>query len=80
MDFLKTLWPTPFKIKSKDVGSLVVQLVIFLLVCIVASVLIGILAHLPIIGWIIGIVGGLVDLYCLVGIVLGILKFADVLK
>ena len=80
MDFLKKVWPTPFKVEPKNVGSLVVKLIVFFLVCVVASVLIGILANLPIIGWIIGIVGGLVDVYCLIGIVLGILKFADVLK
>ena len=80
MDLLKTIWPTPFKVKSKDVTSLVVQLVIFVLVCVVASVLIAILAKLPIIGWIIGIVGGLIDLYGVVGVVLAILKFCDVLK
>ena len=80
MEFLKTLWPTPFKVKSKDIGSLLVQLIIFVLVCVVASVLIAILSHLPIIGWIIGIVGGLIDLYCVVGVVLAVLKFCDVLK
>ena len=80
MDFLKKVWPTPFKVEPKNVSSLVVKLIVFFLVCVVASVLIGVLAHLPLIGWIIGIVGGLVDLYCIIGIVLGILKFADVLK
>ena len=80
MEFLKTLWPTPFKVKPKDVSSLVVQLVIFVLVCVVASILIAILSALPIIGWIVGILGGLIDLYCVVGVVLAVLKFCDVLK
>ena len=80
MEFLKTLWPTPFKVKTKDVSSLVVQLVIFVLVCVVASILIAILSALPIIGWIVGILGGLIDLYCVVGVVLAVLKFCDVLK
>ena len=80
MEFLKTLWPTPFKVKPKDVRSLVVQLVIFVLVCVVASILIAILSALPIIGWIVGILGGLIDLYCVVGVVLAVLKFCDVLK
>lgn len=80
MDLLKTLWPTPFKIKSKDVSSFIVQLIIFAVVCIVFGILIGILAKIPVLGWIFGIFGGLVDLYCIVGIVLCILKFLDVLK
>lgn len=80
MDFLKKLWPTPFKIKPKDVTSFIVQLVIFALIVIVASVLIGILAHIPILGWVFGIVGGLIDLYSLIGVILCICKFLDVLK
>ncbi|MBQ7383214.1 MAG: hypothetical protein IJV72_00290 [Clostridia bacterium] len=80
MDFLKKLWPTCFKVKEKDVASLVVQLIIFILVCAVVGLLIGILAKLPIIGIIFSIVGSLVELYGLVGIVLCILNFFNVLK
>ena len=80
MDFLKTLWPTPFKIKPKDVGSFIVQLIVFALIIIVASVLIGFLAQFKVIGWIFGIIGSLIDLYSLVGVILCICKFLDVLK
>jgi hypothetical protein len=80
MDFLKTLWPTPFKIKPKDVTSFIVQLIIFALIIIVASILIGVLRAIPIVGWVFGIVGGLIDLYSLIGVILCICKFLDVLK
>lgn len=80
MEILKTLWPTPFKIKPKDLGSFIGQLIVFALVCVVFSILIGILSVIPIVGWIFGILGGLVDIYCVVGIVLCILKFANALK
>ena len=80
MDFLKKVWPTAFNVKKKDLASLIIQILILLVVGIVAGALIGILAHLPIIGWIIGIAGGLIGLYCVVGIVLCVLNFCDVLK
>ena len=80
MDFLKTLWPTPFKVQEKDVKSLVVQLIIFILLIAVFSVLIGILALIPIIGIVFAIVGSLIDLYSLIGIVLCVLNFFAVLK
>ena len=32
MDMLKKFWPTPFKVKEKDVNSFVVQLIIFVVV------------------------------------------------
>lgn len=80
MDFLKTLWPTPFKIKPKDVGSFLVQLIIFIVVVAIVGILIGVLAKIPVLGWIFGIVGSLIGIYNLVGIVLCVLVFADVLK
>lgn len=80
MDFLKTLWPTPFKIKTKDVGSLIVQLIIFLLICTVVGWLIGILAGVAVIGVLFALIGSLLELYSIVGIVLCVLKFLGTVK
>ena len=80
MDFLKTLWPTPFKVKEKDAKSLVVQLIIFIVLIALFSIGIGILINFPIIGPIFGIVGGLIDLYSLIGIVLCVVNFFGVLE
>ena len=70
MEMLKKFWPTPFRIKPKDVTSLVVQLVIFVVVCAVVGALIALLAKIPVLGILFGIVGGLLELYALIGIVL----------
>jgi len=78
MSFVKKLWPTPFNIKKGNVGSLIVQLIIFLVVCAVVGFLLGILAGIPIIGIIFGIIGGLMELYSTVGIVLCLLRFFGV--
>ena len=75
MDFLKTLWPTPFKVKEKDLISLIIQLIIFLVICAVVGVLIGILSKIAIIGIAFAIIGSLMEIYSIVGIVLCILKF-----
>ena len=80
MDFLKSLWPTPFKIERKNLTSFLVQLIIFIVVCAVVGVLIGILSAIPILGIIFWIVGGLLEVYSVVGIVLCILVFLDVIK
>ena len=78
MQFLRSLWPTPFKIKKGDVISLIVQLVIFLVVCAVVGWLIGILAGIPILGIIFTLLGSLMEIYSLVGIVLCVLKFLGI--
>ena len=75
MSLLKTLWPTPFRVKKGDVLSLVIQLIIFIVICAVVGYLIGVLAGVPIIGIIFSIIGGLMELYGLIGIVLCVLKF-----
>lgn len=80
MDFLKTLWPTPFKIKEKDLISLIVQLIIFLVVCAVVGWLIAILSKIAIIGVVFWIIGSLMELYSIVGIVLCILKFLGMVR
>lgn len=46
----------------------------------VAGVLIGILANIPLIGVIVGAVGGLVGLYFTISLVLSILDYFKVLK
>lgn len=78
MQFLRSLWPTPFKIKKGDVVSLIVQLVIFLVVCTVVGWLIGILAGIPILGIIFTLLGSLMEIYSLVGIVLCVLIFLGI--
>lgn len=75
MDILKKLWPTAFAIKTKDLVSLVIQLVIFLVVCAVVGWLIAVLASIPVIGLIFTLVGALLEIYSIVGIVLCVLKF-----
>ena len=80
MEFLKKVWPTPFKIEKKNVSSFVVQLIIFAVVCLVFGILMGVLAHIPYVGIIFSILGSLCELYCTGGIVLCILKFTGVLK
>ncbi len=80
MDFVKTLWPTPFKVKEKDIGSLVIQLIIFLVVCAVVGVLLGVLSGIAIIGPVFWIVGSLMEVYSIVGIVLCVLKFLGAVK
>ena len=75
MDSLKKIWPTPFKIKKGDLKSFLIQLIIFIVVCAVVGVLIGVLAKIPIVGIFTWILGILLEVYSIVGIVLCILKF-----
>lgn len=80
MDFLKKFWPTCFKVEEKNVVSLIIQLIIFLVICAVIGWVISLLAAIPIIGIIFVLVGALMEIYGLVGVVLCILKFLGIVK
>ena len=85
MDLLKKLFP--FSFGTKEVSHLVVRTIIYILAVAVGTVLlsiIGILTGIPLVGpilaTVLGVIGGLLDLYCLVGIVLLFLAHFNVLK
>ena len=78
MSFLKKFWPTPFKVKKGDVISLIIQLLIFIVVVAVVGILIGVHAKIPVLGIIFGIIGSLLGVYNIIGIVLCVLKFLDI--
>ncbi len=78
MQFLRTLWPTPFRIQKKNVASFIIQLVIFLVVCTVVAWLMSILSEIVILGIVFKLIGSLMEIYSTVGIVLCILNFIGV--
>ena len=84
MDLLKKFFPFSFNVNEKDTNSLVASIVIYAIGLIALSlfgVLFGwILSNIPVLGWLVGIITGLLDTYCFAGIVLAILKFFNVLK
>lgn len=78
MDALKKFFPHAFK--ATELSKLIITVIIYLLIDVVCGFVIGLLAKLPIIGFIFGLLGGLVGLYATVGIVLAILVCLKVLK
>ena len=79
METLKKIFPLSFKF-LESVASLIIGTLIYLVVGAVASVAIAILSAIPVVGWIVGICGGLIDLYVVAGIVILFLAYFKVLK
>ena len=78
MDMLKRFFPHAFR--AKELAAFIITLIIYVLIDVVCGFVIGLLAKLPIIGIVFGLLGSLVGLYALIGIVLSILVFVKVLK
>ena len=65
---------------KKDVVGLIVSILLYIVVSAVLGFVFSLLSAIPLVGWIIGIIGSLVGLYCFIGIVVSILVFLKVVK
>lgn len=88
MDALKPFFPFVFsnvEVKEKDVNSLVISIIIHLVAGLIVGIVLGFVAGilgeiLGLLGVLVGLIDGLFGLYCLIGIVLAVLKFLNMLK
>ena len=87
MDALKKIFPISFKY-TKDAANLIIGILIYVVAGIIAGAIIWlsgmITGWIPVIGmlvgWILGLLGSLIDVYVVAGIVIQVLVFAKVLK
>lgn len=78
LDPIKKYFPHAFK--AVDVKSLIINLVVYAVIAFVAGLVLGLLGILPIIGFVFGILGWLVELYCTAGVILTILVFLKIVQ
>ena len=78
MDLLKTIFP--FSFKAKDTVSLVVAIVVYVLFGAVCGLIIGFLAKIPVLGIIFSLLGSVLGLYGLLGLVLAVLVYFNLIK
>ena len=76
---LKKIFPLSFKY-IKDVPNLIIGIVLYLVAGIVGGVLLGIAGLIPVVGIVVRIFGGLLDLYVLVGIIILLLVYFKIIK
>lgn len=87
MDILKKFFPLSWK-QVADVSSFVIGIIIYAVAAIIAGAVIFLATMLTgwipvvgaLIGWALGLVGSLIDLYCVAGIVILILVYTKVIK
>ena len=78
MDLLKSIFP--FSFKAKDTVSLVVAIVIYVLFGAVCGAVIGFLAKIPVLGIIFSLLGTVLGLYGLIGLILAVLVYFNLVK
>ena len=81
MDILKKVFPLSFK--SNDIAYFIISLIVYVLASTIIGVINGILAIIPLIGFILaaafGLVSAIVGVYCISGIVISILVFLKIM-
>lgn len=83
---LKALFPVSFG--TKEVSSLVIRTIIYILCAVIAGAIVGLATMLvgwipvagAIVGWVLGIIGGIIGLYFLAAIVVLFLAHFKVIK
>lgn len=87
MDSLKKIFPLSWKFTA-DVSNFIVGIIIYIVLCVPVGIVLGlakmIVEWIPVVGnilvWALGVVGGLVGIYALIGLVLLILVYCKVIK
>ena len=79
MDMLKKYFPYSFT-EKKDVAALIINIIAYVIVGAVIGAVIGFLSGIPLVGWIIGILGTLVEIYVAAGIIISVLDYLKILK
>ena len=62
---IRAYFPLNRRIFPGDTGALIVTIVLYLVICGVAGVLRWVVGWLPVVGWVIRILGWLIGVYCL---------------
>ena len=72
---MNSFFPINDAVKPKDIVTLVIAILIYLVISGVAGFVVDCVRWIPIVGWAIGVSGGIIGLYCFIGIIAAIGKY-----
>ncbi len=75
MEKIYSYFPLSNRVNAKDTRSLVVSILLYIAVGLVMSIVGKLLGWIPVIGFVLGLISWVLDIYCLAGIVLSILRY-----
>jgi len=78
MDMIKKFFPQAMQ--AKDIKGLLIAILIYVVVNFVGGLVLGLLDAIPLVGFVFGVIGWLLSIYCAVGIVVAILVFFNIVK
>jgi len=78
MSLIKSLFPQA--LQARDLKGLVIAILIYAIVNLVGGFVLGILDGIPLVGFVFGVIGWALGIYCAVGIILSLLVFFNIVK
>lgn len=72
---MNSFFPINDAVKSRDFISLIIAILLYLMISSVVSFAVNCIRWIPIVGWAFGIAGGIVGLYCFIGIIAAVGKY-----
>ena len=78
MDMIKKLFS--HAMQANDVKGLIIAILIYAVVNFVGGFVLGLLDAIPLVGFVFGIIGWALSIYCAVGIIVAILVFLKIVK
>ena len=79
METIKKYFPLSFKEKT-EVKDLVINILVYLAGAIAVGVLMGAFSDVPVVNWMLGILGTLAEIYIVGGVVLSMLDYFKIVK
>ncbi len=74
---MKFIFPISYITKRENVGSLVIPIIIYLVIGSVFGFVNLLLGWIPVVGWLVGLITGMIGLYLLIGIIICIVRFFE---
>ncbi len=78
MDLIKKLFPQAMQ--AHDVKGLIIAILIYAVVNFLGGIVLGLLNGIPLVGFVFGVIGWALGIYCAVGIIVALLVFFKVVK
>ena len=71
----QSFFPRNQRVIPGNLASLILTVVLYLLICSAFGLVIFLVGWLPIVGWLLRVVSAVLELYCLVGMILAIMRY-----
>ena len=78
MDLIKRFFPQAMQ--AHDVKGLIIAILIYAVVNFLGGIVLGLLDAIPLVGFVFGVLGWVLGIYCAAGIIVALLVFLKIVK